>query len=86
MAKKKTYKTASKKKQVDEPSLAYEKSKTRVVIFKSFEEQEEYNRIQMAKLTPLERLQQLRKMINVAYGMYGYNPDNLPTKHKITIL
>ncbi len=56
------------------------------MIFKSFEEQEEYNRLQMANLTPYESLLYLRKMINIAYGMHGYNPDNLPTKHKITIL
>ena len=61
-------------------------TKKSILIFKSFEEQEDYNRLQMAKLTHLERLQHLRKMINVAYGMYGYDPNNLPTKHKITIL
>jgi hypothetical protein len=85
MAKKKTYKTIEKGNELNDSLIPYTEKKS-IVIFKSFEEQEEYNRVQMAKLSPLERLQQLRKMINVAYGMYGYNPDNLPTKHKLTIL
>lgn len=41
MAKKKTYKTSSEKEKVDEPSLAYPQTKSKVMIFKSFEEQEE---------------------------------------------
>lgn len=85
MAKKKKYKTSDKENELKDSLSPYTEKKS-VVIFKSFEEQEEYNRAQMAKLTPLERLQHLRKMINVAYGMFGYDPDNLPTKHKITIL
>jgi hypothetical protein len=70
---------------LNEPAASYS-SKRSVKIFNSFEEQENYNRMQMAALTPFERLQQLRKMINVAYGMYGFDPDNLPKKHKLTFL
>lgn len=84
--KRKHIKPLQKRKKLDEPSLAYKKEKSNLMIFKSFEEQEEYNRLQMANLTPYESLLYLRKMINIAYGMHGYNPDNLPTKHKITIL
>jgi hypothetical protein len=84
MAKKKKYKN-SEENELNDSLTPYAEKKS-VVIFKSFEEQEVYNRAQMAKLTPLERLQHLRKMINVAYGMFGYDPNNLPTKHKITIL
>lgn len=85
MAKKKKYKTSEDENKVNEPLASFTEKKS-IVIFKSFEEQEDYNRAQMAKLTPLERMQHLRKMINLAYGMYGYDPNNLPTKHKITIL
>lgn len=85
MPKKKKYKTSEEENKVNEPLSSFSEKKS-ILIFKSFEEQEDYNRAQMAKLTPLERLQNLRKMINLAYGMYGFDPNNLPTKHKITIL
>jgi hypothetical protein len=85
MTKNKKYKNKVEENNLREPSASYSVKKS-VIIFKSFEEQDEYNRIQMANLTPYERLLQLRKMINLAYGMHGYDPDNLPTKHKLTIL
>ena len=53
-------------------------------IFKSFEDQNNYEREQMAKLTPIELLQNLRRYINIAYGMHGFDPDNLPEKHTLT--
>lgn len=62
----------------------YETRKIRV--FHSFEEQEEYETSEMSKLTPVEILQQLRKFINIAYGLKGYDPNNLPKKHSIKIL
>lgn len=85
MAKKKKYKNKEEKNKLHEPLASYS-AKNSILIFKSFEEQEEYNRIQMANLTPLQRLEQLRRMINVAYGMFGYDPAKLPAKHKLTIL
>ncbi len=39
---------------------------------------------EMVKLNGIEILQQMRQMINTAYGMHGYNPNNLPQKHKTT--
>jgi hypothetical protein len=64
------------KKKLKEPEVAYESRKIRV--FHSFEE--------MSKLTSIEILQQLRKFINIAYGLKGYDPNNLPKKHSIKIL
>ncbi|MCF8253737.1 MAG: hypothetical protein K9H61_05130 [Bacteroidia bacterium] len=55
-------------------------------IFATFEEQEEYELGQMSRLTPTERLMQMRKFINIAYGMHGYDPNNLPTIHSVKIL
>jgi hypothetical protein len=55
-------------------------------VFHSFEEQEEYEISEMSKLTSIEILQQLRKFINIAYGLKGYDPNNLPKKHSIKIL
>jgi hypothetical protein len=84
MAKKKNKQTKTGN-ELNEPAAAYAVNNS-LLIFSSLEEQEQYNRMQMIRLTPLERLQQLRKMINLAYGMHGFDPDNLPTKHKLTIL
>lgn len=68
-----------KKKQnyVNEPLPAYSRP---FKIFNSFEEQQEYELHEMAKLTGEEILKQMRQMINVAYGMHGYDPLNLPTE------
>ena len=51
------------KKKLKEPEVAYEPRKIRV--FHSFEEQEEYEISEMSKLTPIEILQQVRKVINI---------------------
>jgi hypothetical protein len=72
------------KNELNEPKMPY--SKSVIKIFKSFKEQEDYEFEQMGKLSSLQILQQLRKFINIAYGMHGYNPNNLPNKHSITIL
>jgi hypothetical protein len=72
------------KKKLKEPEVDYESRKIRV--FHSFEEQEEYEISEMSKLTSIEILQQLRKFINIAYGLKGYDPNNLPKKHSIKIL
>lgn len=65
-----------------EPAAVYH---TELKVFHSFEEQETYERLEMAKLSPEQTLVQLRKFINIAYGMYGYNPNDLPLKHDIEI-
>ena len=59
---------------------------SQIKIFKSFKEQEEFELQQMASLNPLQILEHLRKFINIAYGMHGFNPNNLPSKHTIRIL
>ena len=69
---------------VNEPAAAYHKKQ--IQIFNSFEEQEAYELKKMAGLSPIEILQQLRQFINIAYGMHGYDPNNLPTKHSIKII
>jgi hypothetical protein len=69
---------------VNEPGAVYPSREIRV--FKSFEEQEAYEMKKMAELSSLEILQQLRKFINIAYGMHGYDPNNLPKEHSIRIV
>jgi len=76
-------KSKKKKKETNElkePVVGYGHN---LVFFNSFEEQEEYELREMALLSPLEILQQMRKFINLAYGMHGYDPKNLPKKHFI---
>ena len=80
----KKYKSDKKKTVAKEPLVAYGKKDFR--IFSSFAEQEQYELEQMASLSPEEILQQMRKFINTAFGMHGYNPEKLPLKHNIKIL
>ena len=75
----------TKSVKVTEPVIAYTKKEHSLLFFNSFEEQEEYEIQQMAKLKPIQILGQLRKLINMAYGMHGYNPDKLPNTHSIKI-
>ena len=72
------------KNKAQEPMGGY-KGK-RLYVFKSLEEQEEFKLKEMAQLSPTEILMQLRKLINIAYGMHGYDPANLPKKHSIRII
>lgn len=72
------------KNEVNDPAASYITGKNRIVIFNSFEEQEEYNTKFAASLTPLECLQHMRKLINVGYRLNGIDMDNPPTKHSIT--
>jgi len=58
----------------------------KIKIFNSFEEQESYELKKMSELTSIDILKQMRQFINLAYGMHGYNPNNLPTKHTIKII
>ncbi len=76
-------KESENENQINEPAVPYSMN---IKIFHSFEEQEEFDRKEMAMLTPIQRLQHLRTFINIAYGMHGYNPNNLPTKHSIEII
>lgn len=69
------------KNNLNEPIVPYTRS---LQIFHSFEEQEAYNLKEMASFSPLESLQHLRKCINLAYGMHGFDPNNLPKKHTIS--
>ena len=76
-------KVKSKKKVVKEPKTVYKKSSFR--IFHSFEEQAQYELEKMATRTGIESLRLLRRCINVAFMMHGYNPAKLPKKHKLKI-
>lgn len=67
---------------VSEPDISYQKRTLK--FFNSFQEQNDYERNQMAQLTKTELMQNLRRYINIAYGMHGYDPGNLPKKHKLT--
>ncbi|MCG3168107.1 MAG: hypothetical protein POELPBGB_03907 [Bacteroidia bacterium] len=80
----KKYKSGKSKSLVKEPEVGY--SEKKIHIFNSFAEQEQYELEQMAVLTPVEILQQMRKFINTAFAMHGYNPEKLPKKHTITIV
>lgn len=79
-----TKRKSKKINELNEPVAGYRTGK--VAVFKSFEEQEEYELKQMAALTPAQLLEQLRKFINIAYGMHGYDPGKLPLKHSIRII
>jgi hypothetical protein len=65
--------------------VPYAKKKLALKVFYSFEEQAEYERQYSASLSSLDRMLQLRKMIDAAYRMHGFDPNNLPDKHTITI-
>jgi hypothetical protein len=84
MTKKKIYKTKKETETVHEPSTTYGKRGIR--IFSSFEELDNYELQEMAKLSSEQILQDLRKFINIAYGMHGYDPDKLPQKHTVKII
>ena len=73
-----------KPNKVDEPEIVYGKKSLR--IYNSFEEQREDELKYMASLTPTERLMEMRKLINLAYGLHGFDPANLPEKHTIKIV
>lgn len=84
MAKKKKYTSKTKQAEAKEPVTSY--GERSIHIFKSFEEQEEYELNQMAALNSEQLLQQLRKFINIAFAMHGYNPNQLPKEHTIKII
>jgi hypothetical protein len=55
-------------------------------IFGSVEDAANEQRAYWASLTPLERMINLRKLINMSYGMHGYDPDHLSPEHHIEIV
>jgi len=77
------HKPRKKADEVNEPAVAYGHN---LIFFNSFEEMNRYDREQMAKLTTLQIFQNLRRLINLAYGMHGYDPSKLPKKHNIKIV
>lgn len=84
MPKKKKYSFEKKTLTINEPIVLYKNKNFH--IFNSFEEQENYKLEQMAKLSSEEILKQMRQLINLAYGMHGFDPNNLPKKHTIKIV
>lgn len=52
----------------------------------SQEELDLYELKRMAGLTPVQLLTEMRQLINLAYGMHGFDPANLPKKHSIKII
>ncbi len=68
---------------VQEPQNVYEHP---IKIFKSFEEQNDFERREMAKLSPIEVMTQMRQLINKAYGMKGYGPAIVPKERSIKII
>ncbi len=68
----------------DGVDLSDNKRSREIRIFQSFEEQEDYELGEMAKLSSPEILRQMRKLVNLAYGMHGYDPSKLPKVHKLT--
>jgi hypothetical protein len=67
-----------------EPTGVYEKKSLR--FYNSFEEQEMDELMHLASLSPIEVLTDMRRFINTAYGMHGFDPNNLPKKHSIKII
>ena len=51
-----------------------------IQIFRTFEEQDEYELKEMAKSGGNEILKQLRSCINLSYGMGGYDPKKPSNK------
>lgn len=76
-------KSKKHKNELNEPAVEHGRE---IHVFNSFKEQEDYELKQMAMLSSIEILQQLRKFINIAYGMHGYDPNKLPKKHTIKII
>ncbi len=67
---------------VQKPSAVYVSNNFK--IFTSFEDQELSILQEMSALKPIEILNHLRQLINLAYGMHGYKPNHLPKQHTLT--
>ena len=60
------------------------KKRGELKIYTSREEMEEDRYSEMAKRTGLENLINLRRLINISYGMHGYDPNKSSGPHNIT--
>ena len=58
--------------------------KRRLKFYSSHEEQEWDDLMRAYRLSPEERMREMRQLINLAYGMKGVDMNNPPTKHKLT--
>lgn len=54
--------------------------------YSSQEELDEAELKRMREMTPEERMREMRLHINLAYGLHGFDPNNLPTKHTLTFI
>lgn len=61
-------------------------SEDKLLIMNSQEELELYELKRMAGLSPVQLLTEMRQLINLAYGMHGFDPTDLPKKHSIKII
>ncbi len=69
---------------VKDEFISYSEDKLRIM--NSQEELELYELKRMAGLSPVQLLTEMRQLINLAYGMHGFDPHNLPSKHSIKII
>jgi len=74
----------SNKNKAEEPALPIQ-AKRRLRFFNSVETMEEFSRKKSADLSPIERLQHMRLLINMAYGITGFDPEHIVCNHSITI-
>ena len=86
MAKPKKYsKQATKISEVGEPSINYGNDRN-FNFFSSFEERHVADLMEMANLSALERLKQMRTLINKNWAMHGFDWNDLSKKHSIKII
>ncbi len=60
--------------------------KRELQFFSSFEEEAEFEREQARNLTPIERLQKMRMLINLAYSLPDGKMPLPPQAHTLTIV
>ena len=84
MKNKKEIKREMEQNLAKEPTGVYAKKSLR--FYNSFEEQEHDELTHLASLSSIEVLRDMRRFINTAYGMHGFDPNNLPKKHSIKII
>ena len=74
---------ADKKNKVNEPDMTY---KPKIMLFKSFEEQEEYEMEQLARQDPVKCLKDTVELILRAYGFTRETLSKRKTSGKIKII
>jgi len=57
-----------------------------ILFFSSFEDEADYERNEAIKLSPIQRLQYMRQLINLAYSLPNGKMPDLPTEHSLTIV